>query len=537
MQSTGKLAARAFCTCVLCLAIFQFSENTADPDLWGHVLFGQHFLQTGHLMKAESYSWTAAGHAWINHEIAAEIVLGATYRWLGGAGLLLLKILVGLLTFGVALSIAAQRMGQTSRLVAWAFGALALVEISFGFAARPQIFSVLALLTQLWIIRQIHRGHWTWSLALPPLFALWINTHGGALAGIILLLTAAIASTTQFVLRKSHSATIQSALDGECPPRLLAVLWLSTVGSTAALLLNPWGFELIRWLTGSVLWFRPEIKEWHATPLAWNHAAFFLCAMLAAAAFLLSRRPHSLWEIAVTALLGVMAFRSVRHTPLFCVAALAFAPPHLTSALERFRARFQHLEALGRQTNIQNILAMALAVLSLGILAATFTLHKERAWTMEVPRREYPVAAMQFIHEHDLHGNLLVFFDWGEMCLWELPDSPVSIDGRLDTCYPNDVIAAHWNFYNAEPVDKTALDIGRADFALLPAKLAGAFALARQHGWQPVYGDELAVVLVKKTGEFPKLAGLQLPVRGGPQATQGRAAFPPLLPRGIAEAR
>jgi hypothetical protein len=162
---------------------------------------------------------------------------------------------------------------------------------------------------------------------------------------------------------------------------------------------------------------------------------------------------------------------------------------------------------------------------SAGSIVATVALHKERAWTMEVPRRQYPVAAVQFIQQHELHGNLLVFFDWGEMCLWELPDSRVSIDGRLDTCYPLDVIAAHWKFYNAAPFDSAALDVSRADFALLPSKLAGALTLAKQYGWQAVYFDDLAVVLVKKPGQFPKLAGVKLPAQGGSNSTKGRAAF------------
>ncbi len=133
---------------------------------------------------------------------------------------------------------------------------------------------------------------------------------------------------------------------------------------------------------------------------------------------------------------------------------------------------------------------------------------------------------MQFIQQHGLRGNLLFYFDWGEMCLWELPDSRVSMDGRLDTCYPPDVIAAHWNFYNAGSFDATALDLSRADFALLPSKLPGALTLARHFGWRAVYFDSLAVVLVKTTGQFPKLAGIKLPVQGDANATQGRAAFP-----------
>jgi hypothetical protein len=519
---------RAFCFCVLCLAVFQFSENTADPDLWAHILFGQHFLQTGGLMKTDPYSWTANGHEWMNHEVVAEIAFGLAHRWLGGTGLLLLKMAAGLLTFGLALSIATRQMNRPTRVAAWAFGALAVVEISFGFAARPQIFSALALAAQFWITREIHRGRWQWSLALPPLFVIWINTHGGALAGIILLFVTAAATTTQFFLKKRGPAAIRSWLDTESSLRVVVTLWISAAVTTASLLLNPWGIGLIRWLIGSVLWLRPEIGEWNSAKLNWDHAAFFLCAVFAMGAFLLSRRPRSLWQIAATAALGIMAFRSVRHTPLFCIAALAFVPPHLADVLHRFRAHFRRLEGLGQRPGAQKILAAAFMFASTGIIAAAFTLHKEQVWTMEVPRQQYPVSAVQFIREHGLRGNLLVFFDWGEMCIWELPDSRVSLDGRLDTCYPRGVITAHWKFYNAEPAAGTALDIERADFALLPINLPGALALVKQHGWQAAYLDNLAVVLVKNPGQFPKLNGLKLPIQGDPQATRGRAAFPAL---------
>lgn len=519
---------RAFVVCVLSLAVFQFSENTADPDLWAHVLFGQHFLQTGALMKTDPYSWTANGHEWINHEVVAEAALGLAHRWLGGTGLLLLKMAAGLLTFGIALSIATRRMTQPARAVAWAFGALAVVEISFGFAARPQIFSALALAMQLWITREVHRGRLWWALALPPLFALWINTHGGVLAGIILLFVTAAATTLQLFIKRSGPTMIRPWLDEEGSPQIVAVLWISAFASAAALLLNPWGAGLIRWLVESVLWLRPEIGEWNPAQLNWDHGAFFLSALIAAVAFILSRQPRSLWQIGMTAALFLMAFRSVRHTPLFCIAALAFVPPHLASALVCFRDHFQRLEKIGGHPGARKFFTAIFFIASTGIIAATFTLHKERALTMEVPCGQYPVAAIKFIQQHELRGNLLSFFDWGEMCIWELPDSRVSLDGRLDTCYPRDVIAAHWKFYNDEPFDTNALNLARADFALLPVNLAGTLALVKEHGWQAVYLDDLAVVLVKDPNQFPKLNKLIFPVKGGSQATQGRAPFPAL---------
>ena len=149
---------------------------------------------------------------------------------------------------------------------------------------------------------------------------------------------------------------------------------------------------------------------------------------------------------------------------------------------------------------------------------------------MEVPRSQYPVAAINFIQQHDLRGNLLVFFDWGEMCFWNLTNSSVSIDGRLDSVYSPAVIAAHWNLYNGEPFDTNALNLARADFALLPSNLAGAHALAKNDGWQAAYFDNLAVVLVKDPKQFPELAGLKQPIQGPASATEGRDPFPNHLP-------
>ena len=529
---THSVLRRAFIFCILCYAVFRFSDNTVDTDLWGHVLFGQEFLQTRHLARAEPYSWTAPGHPWINHEIIAEAALGLAHRALGGMGLLLLKTTVGLLTFLIAIAMATERGGSTAQAsdeprlrsgtVAWAFGALAVGEISYGFAARPQIFTALALVMEFWLLKQIHAGHRRWALALPPLFALWINTHGGVLAGMMVLFVAAVGMIVQKAAGKIAPRT---RLALETAPGTTLWLWLSFAASALALFANPYGFELVRWLIGSVQWLRPEIGEWDPPRPGNGHAAFFLCAAIAAAGFLCSRRPIALWELVCTVVFGFMAFRSLRHTPLFCLATLAFAPPHLADALGRFPGFCAYWTGLCRRPAAQKILTALLLLVAAGTIFATFTWRKERAWTMEISRRQYPVAAVEFIKQHGLHGNLFVFFDWGEECLWELPDSRVSIDGRLDTCYPREVIAAQLKFYSAEPFDPAALDLNQADFALLPSDMAGAIQLAQRGGWPAVYFDERALVLVKDAGQFPKLSGLRLPVQGV-GATTGRAPFP-----------
>ena len=87
---------RVFIACVIVLAIFQFSENTADPDLWGHVIYGDHLLQTSQLMRASRHSWTAAAHEWVTTKSSRKRSLWRSRFALGGPGLLLLTINSGI---------------------------------------------------------------------------------------------------------------------------------------------------------------------------------------------------------------------------------------------------------------------------------------------------------------------------------------------------------------------------------------------------------------------------------------------------------
>jgi hypothetical protein len=522
-----------FCAFVLALAFYQFSEDTADPDLWAHTMVGERVLLTGHLQRAEPYSWTAPGTPWINHELLAEMALGGAHLLAGGRGIFLLKVLVGFLTFGLALKMGAGALPWPGRALAWAVGAIAVVEISYGFAARPQIFTALGLSVELWLLRQIALGKVRWAAALPVLMALWVNTHGGVLAGLAVLLVTAAAMSAQLLWAGSPmlAARIEPA-----SPRAVLALWISCPACAAALLVNPYGWELIRWTVSGFVWLqeRTELEEWHPTTPSWNHAALFVLAALALVSFVLSRRRRALWEVGVCAGLAVFAFRSVRHTPLFAIAALAFVPSHLADAIERFRDHLARLKELFRRRGVQWAASALLAAAALGAGAGGLTLHKEHALTMEVPKSQYPLSAMAFMRAHGLRGNLLVFFDWGELSLWALPDCAVSLDGRWETCYPRALIPEHWKFYNGEPVDPAILDIGKADLALLPANLAGTLVLSHSPGWKVAYYDDLAVVLVREPGRFPKLALEKLPAAGPADATTGREAFPAGRPARLA---
>jgi hypothetical protein len=99
-----------------------------------------------------------------------------------------------------------------------------------------------------------------------------------------------------------------------------------------------------------------------------------------------SRRKKYVWEIGVCAVLAVIALRSVRHTPLFSIAALAIIPPHLTDVLFRFREHFARLKELFSRTGVQYVSSGVLAIAAGATLYASMTIRKEHPFTMEAPQ-------------------------------------------------------------------------------------------------------------------------------------------------------
>ena len=80
-------------TVVLSIALAT-ADNFAEPDLWIHMLTGQTTLRTGHIPRFDTYSYSAIGAPWHNHEWLSQVALAFFYAHLGVFGLKLLKLIV-----------------------------------------------------------------------------------------------------------------------------------------------------------------------------------------------------------------------------------------------------------------------------------------------------------------------------------------------------------------------------------------------------------------------------------------------------------
>ena len=223
----------------------------------------------------------------------------------------------------------------------------------------------------------------------------------------------------------------------------------------------------------------------------------------------------------VWGLLAVMSFQHQRHVPLFGLASLLFLPVHLLDVINQGARRRDRLVSLLALPAVGGALVVLLALTGGWCLKASVSAPRQYPFRMEVPRDMFPVAAIEYIRAHRLTGNTLTFFDWGQQVLWELPDNPVSFDGRLDTVYPRDIIDAHGRWLAGQEPGE-ALDLEQTRVALLPTGSDGV-GLLQSRLWIVVYEDPLATVMVRQ--HFVQLENPE-PQRGGENAVTGSVPFP-----------
>ena len=107
------------------------------------------------------------------------------------------------------------------------------------------------------------------------------------------------------------------------------------------------------------------------------------------------------------------------------------------------------------------------------------------------------MAAIRFLKNNSINGNLLLPFDWGEYAIWKLhPDYKVSIDGRFRTVYPESVIRDH--FISDHDTARWGKLIEKYPSDVLLARQIPYFqALIHKGGpWIYVYSDPMAIVFL-----------------------------------------
>jgi hypothetical protein len=252
------------------------------------------------------------------------------------------------------------------------------------------------------------------------------------------------------------------------------------------------------------------MRQWQAHPAG---AIYILCgiAMLLAfvATFALAPRGGDLPLVAIAAVLSVAAIVAVRNLPIAVIACALPLARHSSLLILRRRERIAGGTAEAalqtERSAVSPWLALAVAVM-LAIHGGIFS-----------PRlrvdKPYPEGAVAFMQQHDLRGNILGDFDWGEYLIWHTaPGSKVFIDGRYDTVYPYSVIEQYIDFYFDRGGAQSVLTAYPHDLILIPPTSAAFGLVQRQAGWKLIYHDADAALFARANAPIARIS--RVPVTG-----------------------
>ena len=411
------------------------------------------------------------GREWLNQQWLSEVGFYGADRVVGTTGITVLYAL--LLGVPLALLLAAIRGKGTIAMVAVAAlyvpGILAIIHPRAA-GLTLLLFSILVVVILAgWGPGRVSGGRSTSLLALlalPALFALWANLHGGFIAG--LLLVGLVAAGLAIDRRRGLSVA---------PPEAIVLLGIGgLLGAVAVTFATPLGPDIWSYIAS----FRNSAlklasTEWepatHSLP-----AVGYLVAAAAVAGWTWWNAPRPRGVMPALVALGFLAFAAASMRNLIFVApavalCIACAAPDRLAAPSR----------------------LVVGVAAAGV-ATAFMIYG----LLGVPNaHRVGNPAIQFAIDHPPErGRIVAYAGPSSYMLWRAPDTPVVIDGWLEH-FTEEELRANFGLLHGSRRDPTPY-VNRLDAGAVVAYIPKAIERLERHGFVAKVRGPYGTYLVRK---------------------------------------
>ena len=458
----------------LAFASIFLPHTIEDPDIWWHLRNAQLQLHTRSFLTSDTYSFTARGAEWINHEWLAEIPFYLGWRIAGAQGVLAITALLLAMIFIGVFYLALRHSKSPPVAFLCTLVSVFLSTVSFG--PRTLLCGWLCLIIELLLFDHLlsleapHAERIVW--AFPLLFGLWVNLHGSWLIGFVLLVVFAAAGCIRCEAGALHNPILSKPLRKS--------LLLSTAASFGALFLNPYTYRLV--LYPFDLAYRQKlniasVEEWATLDFHTMRAhCLFLVLALFVGSLLFRRRNCALYELAF---LFIGVYAAFTYSRFLFLAAILVLP---------ILAKDFALWSTPRRAPDRPLLNAGIMV-SVLLLAAAW---QRTPMPAGVP--SYPDRALPYLRALEPHGHVMNDYLWGGYLAWHTPDTPVFIDSRVDIFERNGVFR---DYLDATRMVNTLaiLDKYKIDYVLFRADAPIIYLLEHTQGWRTDYRDPSTVLL------------------------------------------
>jgi hypothetical protein len=454
-----------------------------DPDLWWHIKNGQNILAAHHWPATDPFSFTVAGQPWISTEWLGDILFAAVASFAGLRGLDALLIILGG-TVMVALYVYATLRSANSK-AGFVAATVLLLLATPSFSLRPQMLGYVFLILTLIALERYRQGDRRGLWFLPPLFLVWVNTHGSFVIGMGAIVAYWLGGLVEF-----HVGGIEARRWTAAQRIRLEIVFLLCL---VALTLTPYGTQLALYpfhVASSLPVGVANVLEWQPMPFNLPGGKLFLGLVLS---FLIVqmvlRLSWRLEELALFLFGTIMACLHVRFLLVF----VPFFAPLLATVLSRWVPPYER----SKDRYLLNAVLMTLVIFGM--------IHYFPANT-DLQRRvdaSFPVHAVQYLREHPAPSPMFNTYGFGGYLVWS--DYKVFVDGRADPYERGGSLGDYFHIARLEPGTLSVLRAYRIQTCLLDRREPLATVLSALPDWRQVYADNVAVLFVRRdTTTYPE---------------------------------
>jgi hypothetical protein len=457
-----------------------WSVMLSDGDTGWHIRNGERMIDTRSVPRLDPFSFGSGEHPWFAWEWLSDVLFAALFR---RAGLKAVAWFCGIvIAASVSLLLRHMLWRSIGMHIAFPLAVLTAGASSIHYLARPHVLGWLLFAMVAWMVDRDRAVADRWFWALPVIFLVWANLHGSFLAGLAMLGLRIV----ETLLRSGERVFLKRAATG------FGV-------SAAATLCNPYGWRLhahaIEFLRSG--WIQTWVEEFQSPSFRSQSMLFYELLLIAGAAALpwLLRRKE-IYPCCAILLWAHESLASVRHVPLYCMAASPFIGSWLQNSWQK-RASGCRPGSLARTVDAINLTWWPCCsgyTVWPWFLAAWLAAHGAGA---AFPANKFPVCVVQRNSLRLASGSPQRVFSsdqWSDYLIFQLfPSVRVYFDGRSDFFGPWRG-KSYVELMRGETDSPFILDREGVQWALLPNDWPLTGLLRRSSQWRVADADAQAVL-------------------------------------------
>jgi hypothetical protein len=407
------------------LLVFFGAHRINDSDMGFHLRTGEWILQNHQFPTRDTYTYTVAGHEYLDMECLYQVPLFLLYR-LGGYSLLSL--------FHIALAFAAfsivwvrLRQNDAPFWMSVILFTVAVMASETRIRVRPEVFSWVLLSLTLWILELRVTGKKDLLFLLPLIQWIWVNTEGLFFIGWVTMgfyVLSGLTSAAKIDKKLLKYFVLAVALCLLNPHFIKGFLFpfsfLTTLGSS----------EIFKFAAKEFQppWSIHDSSFWIPAPYLLFYKTFSLFLPILLFATFRHRKIHE-WLLAL--FFFGLSVTAVRNIPLFMIACVPLAALCWKDLgwnwLQKFQNRFINT-AFFAWTLTLLLLGFSLRV----ITNAHYVSNRlSDRFGLGLDQETLPMRACEFMALNHLDGKIINTLDAGDWLDWKGPQKTF-IDGRLD---------------------------------------------------------------------------------------------------------